>query len=116
MKNRSLPLLCLAATLSVTAGCASTRTLRVAAGNTAHGERQADGTTVLRSEKKHTVVVTPIATRFSNELRELPSFSVMVTNGGAEALRFGPDNVLVTSDGATVRMLTAEMTKQRMVA
>jgi hypothetical protein len=97
------------------AGCTTTRTLSVAAGNSAGVERDPDGTTVLRSELKHTVIVRPIAARFSNELREMPSFAVMVANGGAEVVAFGPGDVRVTSEGVKVTVLSAEGTKQRMM-
>jgi hypothetical protein len=83
--------------LSLAAGCASTHTLAVAEGNTAAPGTDPDGTIVLRSELKHVVAVRPLTAKFSNDVHALPSFSVIVRNGGARGLAFTPADITVSS-------------------
>jgi hypothetical protein len=69
------------------AGCIGggpVRSLAVAASNPAVVERNLDGTVTLRSAQTHIVSVLPLGGRFSSDTFTLPSFYVIVTNGGNE--------------------------------
>src|ERR1051326_5342368 len=84
-------------------GCASSegpvRSITIAANNTATVDRGFGATPALRSERTHVVNVRPLNEKFWNDALAyaMPSFAVLVTNGGTQPINLKPNDVAVFS-------------------
>jgi hypothetical protein len=103
--------------LLLTAGCIGggpVRSLAVAASNLTAVERSLDGTVTLRSLQTHVVSVLPMNKRFSNATFTLPSFHVIVTNGGKENVTLMPRDVAAYAGDRRVKLLTPLALQERL--
>ena len=91
------------------AGCISggpVRSLAPAASNPTVVERNLDGAVTLRSAQTHVVSVLPMNKRFSSDTFTLPSFYVIVTNGGKENVTLKPDDISAYAGDQRVKLLS----------
>ncbi len=90
------------------AGCISggpVRSLAPAASNPTEVERGLDGAVTLRSLQTHVVSVLPMNKRFSSDTFTLPSFYVIVTNGGKEDVALKPSDISAYAGDRRVKLL-----------
>lgn len=88
-------------------GCAwngPVRSLAVAPNNTAV-VGDLDGTMAMRSQQTHVVSVLSLSRTFSGDTRALPSFHVIVTNGGKENVTLKPRDIAAYAGDWRVALL-----------
>jgi hypothetical protein len=103
--------------LLLAAGCTSSgpvRSFGVAASNPAVVERNLDGTVTLRSLQTHIVSVLPLNKTFSSGTFTLPSFHVIVTNGGKENVTLKPSDISAYAGDRRVALLDPYAMQERL--
>lgn len=107
----------LAAVICLAAGCASSgpvRSLAVAQGNTAVVDHGFRGGVALRSERTHVVNVRPLKEKFSDATFTLPTFAVLVTNGGVENVELKPNDIAAFSGDRRLVVLNPTELQERL--
>ena len=88
------------------AGCTWNGPVRsLVAANNREVVRELDGPVLMRSHQTHLVSVLPLNTTFSRATFTLPSFHVIVTNGGKENVTLKPADISADAGGRRVALL-----------